>query len=160
VFGFETDESIKALFADELEEDDFDYIQATLDKDTVSSAEDAAVYIYNKMRPGEIIDADSAMDYIKSIFLAPERMYLGKVARRKINAKLGVNKDVDESLSHVFDVEDLIAALKYLICLANKKRRFYYDDIDHLANRRIRSMGETLYAHLSPVMRRFVKSIK
>jgi DNA-directed RNA polymerase subunit beta len=88
VFGFETDESIKALFADGFDEEDFDYIQTTLDKDTVTTAEDAAVYIYNKMRPGEIIDADSAMDYIKSIFLAPERMYLGKVARRKINAKL------------------------------------------------------------------------
>jgi DNA-directed RNA polymerase subunit beta len=160
VFGFETDESIKALFAGELEEEDFDYIQTTLDKDTVSTAEDAAVYIYNKMRPGEIIDADSAMDYIKSIFMAPERMYLGKVARRKINAKLGLEKDVNEPLSHVFDVEDLICSLKYLICLANKKRRYYYDDIDHLANRRIRSLGETLYAHLSPVMRRFVKSIK
>jgi len=160
VFGFETDESIKALFADELEEEDYDYIQTTLDKDTVSTAEDAAVYIYNKMRPGEIIDADSAMDYIKSIFMAPERMYLGKVARRKINAKLWLEKDINEPLSHVFDVEDLISSLKYLICLANKKRRYYYDDIDHLANRRIRSMGETLYAHLSPVMRRFVKSIK
>jgi len=60
----------------------------------------------------------------------------------------------------LFDAVDMIAALKYLMGLANKKRNFYYDDIDHLANRRIRSMGETLYAHLTPVMRKFVKSVR
>lgn len=91
-------------------------------KDTVSTAEEAAVYIYNKMRPGEIIDPESAMDYVKSMFLSPERMYLGKVARRKINVKLGLKKDVNKIESHLFDADDMIAALKYLICLANKRR--------------------------------------
>lgn len=160
VFGFETDESIKSLFESLIEEDDFDYVQTTLDKDTVSNAEDAAVYIYNKMRPGEIIDPESATDYIKSIFLSPDRMYLGKVARRKINAKLSISKDMKNDSSHLFDAEDLVAAIKYLLALANKKRHYFYDDIDHLSNRRIRSMWETLHSHLSPVMRRFVKSVK
>jgi len=76
VFGFENDESIKTLFADIIDEEDFDFIQTTLDKDTTTNAEDAAVYIYNKMRPGEVIDAESALDYVKSIFLVPERMNL------------------------------------------------------------------------------------
>lgn len=160
VLWFETDESIKALFEWVFDEEDFDYIQATLDKDTVTTAEDAAVYIYGKMRPGEIIDAESAMDYIKSIFLAPERMYLGNVARRKVNVKLWLEKPLDKIESHLFDAEDFIASLKYLSSLANKKRGYYYDDIDHLANRRVRSMGETLYAHLAPVMRKFTKSVK
>lgn len=160
VFGFETDESIKTLFDDLIEDDDFDYIDQTLNKDKISTAEDAAVYIYNKMRPGEIIDAESAMDYIKSIFLSEERMFLGHVARRKINVKLGLDKDLDKPESHLFDAEDLVSALKYLISLANHKRGYFYDDIDHLANRRIRTMGETLHAHLSPVMRKFVKSVK
>jgi len=92
VFGFETDESIKTLFEDIIDEDDFDYIQTTLDKDTVTTAEDAAVYIYNKMRPGEVIDPESALDYVKSIFLVPERMNLGLVARRKVNVKLDIDK--------------------------------------------------------------------
>ncbi len=160
VFGFETDESIKALFDGLTDDEDFDFIQHTLNKDTITSAQDAAIYIYNKMRPGEIIDADSAMDYIKSIFLSQDRMFLGQVARRKINVKIGVNKEIKKPESQIFDAQDLIASLRYLINLANKKRGFFYDDIDHLANRRIRSMGETLYAHLSPVMRKFVKSVK
>lgn len=160
VLGFETDESIKTIFEGCFDEDDYDYIEKTLEKDKVTNAEDAAVYIYNKMRPGEIIDPESAMDYIKSIFLSEERMYLGNVARRKINVKLWLDKDLKESTSHLFDAEDFIAALKYLLALANKKRNFYYDDIDHLANRRIRSAWETLYSHLTPVMRKFVKSVK
>ncbi len=160
VMWFETDESIKTMFADLFDEDEFNYIEHTLEKDTVMTAEDAAVYIYNKMRPWEIIDAESALDYIKSIFLSPERMYLWPVARRKINVKLWVDKDIKKDTSHLFDAEDFIAAIKYLVSLANKKRWFYYDDIDHLANRRVRATGETLYAHLNPVMRKFVKSVK
>jgi len=160
VFGFESDEGIKTLFDDIIDEDDFDYIWETLAKDTVTTAEDAAVYIYGKMRPGEIIDPESALDYIKSIFLVPERMNLGLVARRKINVKLDLEKDLVAPESQLFDSEDLVAAMRYLISLGNKKRGFYYDDIDHLANRRIRSLGETLFAHLTPVMRKFTKSIK
>ena len=160
VFGFETDESIKTLFEDIIDEDDFDYIQTTLDKDTVTTAEDAAVYIYNKMRPGEVIDPESALDYVKSIFLVPERMNLGLVARRKVNVKLDIDKPLQGEESQLFDSTDLVAALRYLVNLANNKRWFYYDDIDHLANRRIRSMGETLTAHLTPVMRKFTKSVK
>ncbi len=160
VFWFETDESIRTLFDDVIEDDDFDYIWATLEKDTDSTAEDAAVYIYNKMRPGEMIDAESALDYIKSIFLVPERMHLWFVARRKVNVKLSIDKDIQAETSHLFDAEDMVAALKYLIALGNKKRGFYYDDIDHLANRRIRSLWETLTAHLTPVMRKFTKSVK
>lgn len=160
VFGFETDESIKTMFADLIDEEDFDYIAQTLQKDTTTNAADAAVYIYNKIRPGEIIDADSALDYLKSLFLDTEKMFLGAVARRKINVKLGVEKAINKPESHLFDVADMVAAIRYLVNLANKKRNFFYDDIDHLANRRIRSMGEILYAHLAPVMRKFVKSVK
>jgi DNA-directed RNA polymerase subunit beta len=160
VFGFETDESIKTHFSEIFEEEDFDYISQTLEKDKIVTSDDAAIQIYSKMRPGEIIDADSAKDYIKSIFLNPERLYLGNVARRKINAKLNMNKDMNKPESHLFDADDLIASMKYLLNLANSKRGFFYDDIDHLANRRIRSTGELLYAHLAPVMRRFVKSVR
>lgn len=76
VFGYETDNSIKTLFEEIIDEDDTDFVQNTLDKDTVTDAQEAAVYIYSKMRPGEIIDPESALDYIKSIFLDKERMKL------------------------------------------------------------------------------------
>jgi DNA-directed RNA polymerase subunit beta len=122
VFGFESDESIKTLFEDIIDEEDFDYISETLAKDTVTTAEDAAVYIYGKMRPGEIIDPESALDYIKSIFLVPERMNLGLVARRKINVKLDIDKELTGEEGQLFDGQDLVAALRYLINLGNKKR--------------------------------------
>jgi DNA-directed RNA polymerase subunit beta len=112
------------------------------------------------MRPGEIIDADSALDYIKSQFLSTDRIYIGNVARRKINAKLDMNKPLDKEASHIFDVDDLAASLKYMFAIANERKGFYLDDIDHLSNRRIRSMGEILYSHLQPVVRKFVKSVK
>lgn len=160
IFWFETDESILEQFKDSFEEEDFNYIKYTIDKDSTTNAEDAAVFIYNKIRPGELIDPESAIDYIKSLFLSYDRINLWRIARRKINAKLGLNKDLNKKESNLFDASDLIAALKYLVNLANNKRWFYLDDIDHLSNRRIRTMGEILYAHLQPVMRKFVKSVK
>ncbi len=162
VMGYETDESIKELFAEcfDKDEGDYDYIEYALKKDTSTDAESAAVQIYGKMRPGEIIDADSAMDYIKSQFLSLDRIFIGSVARRKINAKLNMNKPLDKPTSHVFDSDDLVESLKYLLHVANDKKGYYVDDIDHLSNRRIRSMGEILYSHLQPVVRKFVKSVK
>jgi DNA-directed RNA polymerase subunit beta len=162
IMGYETDESVRALFdgLTDKEEGDYDYIEHALKKDTSSDAETAAVQIYGKMRPGEIIDADSAIDYIKSQFLSPDRILVGSVARRKINAKLSMNKPLDKASSNIFDADDLIESLKYLISIANEKKGFYVDDIDHLSNRRIRSMGEILYSHLQPVVRKFVKSVK
>lgn len=74
--------------------------------------------------------------------------------------KLGIDKKIESDEAQLFDAQDMVAAMRYLLNLANKKRNFYLDDIDHLANRRIRLMGETLYAHLSPVMRKFTKSVK
>jgi len=140
VFGFETNESILQTFKDVFDEEDFDYIKYTLSKDPTTNALDAAEYIYNKLKPGEMIDAESALDYIKSLFLDPLRINLGRIARRKINAKLGLNKPLDTLESNVFDAEDLVATLKYLFSLANHKRWYHIDDIDHLSNRRIRSM--------------------
>lgn len=160
IFWLETNESIQEYFKGVFDDEDFDYIKYTLEKDTTSDAQDAAKFIYNKIRPGELIDADSALDYIKSLFLDPDRMRLWRIARRKINAKLWLNKKLSDPSSNLFDVEDMIQALKYLCCLANNKRRYYVDDIDHLSNRRIRTMWEILYSHLQPVMRKFTKSVK
>jgi DNA-directed RNA polymerase subunit beta len=60
----------------------------------------------------------------------------------------------------LFDGEDLVAAIKYLLNLSNYKKGYYVDDSDHLSNKRIRTTGEILYSHLGPVMRKFVKSVK
>ena len=88
VFGLETDESIREIFADTIDEDDTNYVDITLKKDTTTDALSAAEFIYNKIRPGELVDPESALDYIRTQFLDPERIDLGRIARRKINAKL------------------------------------------------------------------------
>lgn len=107
-----------------------------------------------------MVDVQNALDYIKAQFLTPERINLGRIARRKINAKLSLSKSLDDPTSNLFDTEDLVASLKYLFNIVNQKKGFYLDDADHLSNKRIRTMGEILYSHLQPVMRKFVKSVK
>jgi DNA-directed RNA polymerase beta subunit len=90
VFGIEDDDEIKEFFKDCFEdESDVNYLDITLkkDKDT-TDAISAAEFIYNKLRPGEIIDPQSALDYVKAQFMDPNRIYVGRIARRKINAKL------------------------------------------------------------------------
>lgn len=160
VLGMETNESIQELFTDVYEEEDVNHIDLTLEKDNTTDAADAALFIYNKIRPGELIDAESAADYIKTQFLSPERINLGRIARRKINAKIGVTKSLDDSSSQLFDGVDMTAAISYLSNIANNKKGHYIDDSDHLSNKRIRTMGEILHARLQPIMRRFTKSIK
>jgi len=160
IFGAETDESIKSLLNWVLDEEDIDYLEITMSKDTTTDALSAAKLIYNKLRPGELIDEESALDYIKNQFLSLDRIFLGRIARRKINAKLWLNKSLDEQSSNIFDAEDLVASIKYLLCVANEKKWYYLDDADHLANKRVRVMWEILYSHLQPVMRKFIKSVK
>lgn len=160
VFGLETDESIRELFKDIFDEEDANLIDITLKKDTTTDALSAAEHIYGKLRPGELIDPQSALDYVKGQFLNPNRIYVGNIARRKINAKLNLKKALKTDAANVFDGEDLVEAIKYLINLCNQKKGFYVDDPDHLANKRVRTMGEILYSHLQPIMRRFVKSVK
>jgi len=160
VFWAETDEAIRELLKDAIDEEDIDYLQITLEKDTTTDALSAAKFIYNKLRPWELIDEESALDYIKTQFLSEDRILLGRIARRKINAKLGIDKKMDDPNSNLFDGEDLVASIQYLLCVANQKKGFYIDDADHLSNKRVRSMGEILFSHLQPVMRKFVKSIK
>ena len=122
VFGIETDESIKEMFTDCFDEDDTDHIEITLSKDTTNDALSAAVFIYNKLRPGELVDHDSAIDYIKSQFLSHDRINVGRIARRKINAKLGVNKPLGSDEANIFDGQDLLAAIKYLVNVSNLKK--------------------------------------
>jgi len=163
VFGYETDEAIRTIFP-EPSDNEVDYIGLTLQKDPTKSAEEAAMLIYGKIRPGENIDPESAMDYIKNLFLNPQRMNLGSIVLRKINAKLGKllekEKDPNNPEDNLLTDDIIIAATKYLLNLANHKRGYYEDDVDHLSNRRVRLFWEIMYNHLQPVFRRFAKSIR
>jgi len=122
IFGIENDESIRAHFKDSFDEEDFNYLEVTLKKDTTTDALSAAEFVYNKIRPGELIDPESALNYIKNQFLSTERIFVGRIARRKINAKLGIKKPLDGDIANIFDGEDLIGALKYLFNISNFKK--------------------------------------
>ena len=128
----------------------FDYdgrIQNTLEKDNTESEEEALVEIYKRLRPGEPPTVDSARNLLESLFFDPRRYDLGNVGRYKLNKKLGhgiLTQEVDgrEEYIRTLTKEDIIYTIKYLLRLMDGEVK--PDDIDHLGNRRLRSVGELL----------------
>jgi DNA-directed RNA polymerase subunit beta len=115
-----------------------------LAKDPTDSYEAALKDFYRKIRPGEPATLSNARSAIMRLFFDPKRYNLGRVGRYKLNSKLGVEIN-DETLQTVtLDKEDVIGALKYLIRLRSGSQDTSVDDIDHLGNRRVRSVGELI----------------
>lgn len=135
--GYSTDEELLALFKDVNDNDAYDLLKNTLEKDTTKTKEEALIEIYEKMRPGEPATIDGAQDYLKQMFFDPRRYDLGTVGRYKLNRRLKIQVD-QETIT--LTPEDVVAAVKYLITLQNGKGKT--DDIDHLSNRRVRQIGE------------------
>ena len=138
VFGYATDQKILDLFAS-VQGKDIDYIQTTLEKDSVRTVEEAYQSIYRKIRPGDLATPENAKQLIDSLFFDFKKYDMGQIARYKLNRRFDFKTDNDES-HRVFQVSDFVAILKELINLNNGIG--VPDDIDHLANRRIRSVGE------------------
>lgn len=135
--GYGTDDDIKALFAEEIQFDEFKLLQTTLEKDTTQSQPEALLELYEKMRPGEPAVIDTAQEYVHQLFFDSRRYDLGLVGRYKLNRRLKLS--VDENTT-VLTPEDVVATVKYLIGLQNGRGKT--DDIDHLSNRRVRQIGE------------------
>ena len=138
--GVGSDEEIRKTFAD-VDNGNESFIEATLKKDTTHGSSEGAMEIYKKMRPGEPVVLETALEYINNLFFVPRRYNLGKVGRYKINKRLGLTLP-NEPQNHVLTRDDLIATIKYLIRLQKNDPSVYTDDIDHLANRRLRCVGE------------------
>ncbi len=133
--GLSSNDQILALFKDTDVDADHHYLESTLAKDTTHTTEEALIEIYKKLRPGEPIVLDNAQKLIFDLFFNSRRYDLGQVGRHKLNKKFGLDSD-----QQFLTREDLIMAIKYLINLQNGHGKV--DDIDHLANRRIRRVGE------------------
>ncbi|NLW07513.1 MAG: DNA-directed RNA polymerase subunit beta [Clostridia bacterium] len=123
------------------------YIQNTLEKDNTDSTEEALVEIYKRLRPGEPPTVDSARNLLESLFFDPKRYDLANVGRYKLNKKLGhgvLTREVNgrEEYIRCLAREDIIHVIKYLLRLIDGEVKA--DDIDHLGNRRLRSVGELL----------------
>jgi DNA-directed RNA polymerase subunit beta len=135
--------------------EDYSIIFNTLQKDPTSSELEAVQYIYRQLRGTEPPDDETARGIIDKLFFSDKRYNLGEVGRYKINRKLGINTS-DETL--VLTKEDIILIVKYLVSLINQRAEI--DDIDHLSNRRVRTVGEQLYAQFGVGLARMARTIR
>jgi DNA-directed RNA polymerase subunit beta len=136
--GF-TEEQMREEFKSVDNNDDHQFIESTLAKDTTKDQNEALLEIFRKMRPGDPVVLETAKSLLQNMFFNARRYNLTRVGRFKMNKRLGV--DVPNTPENwTLSKEDILSTLKYLISLANGKGRV--DDIDHLANRRVRMVGE------------------
>ncbi|CDN31385.1 DNA-directed RNA polymerase beta subunit [Mucinivorans hirudinis] len=134
---------------------DFSIVYNTLQKDTCNSEKEAAVYIYRQLRNSEPPDEATARDVIEKLFFSDKRYDLGNVGRYRINRKLEL--DIPRE-TRVLTREDIIAIIKHLIMLINAKAEV--DDIDHLSNRRVRTVGEQLANQFAVGFARMARTIR
>ena len=134
---------------------DYNIIYNTLQKDSSNSEKEAVEQIYRQLRNAEAPDEQTAREVIQSLFFSDKRYDLGDVGRYRINKKLGSDTSLDV---RVLTTGDIVSIVKYLIGLINAKA--VVDDIDHLSNRRVRTVGEQLYAQFGVGLARMARTIK
>ena len=134
---------------------DYTIIYNTLQKDTSNSEKEAVEHIYRQLRNAEPPDEETARGIIDRLFFSDKRYDLGDVGRYRINRKLKLSTPVE---TKVLTKQDIIAIVKYLIKLINSKAEV--DDIDHLSNRRVRTVGEQLYAQFGVGLARMARTIR
>ena len=134
---------------------DYSIIFNTLQKDSSNSEKEAVLYIYRQLRNAEPADEASAREVITNLFFSEKRYDLGEVGRYRINKKLNLSTSPDVK---VLTKEDIIEIIKYLIELINSKTDV--DDIDHLSNRRVRTVGEQLYNQFGVGLARMARTIR
>ncbi|RYF45028.1 MAG: DNA-directed RNA polymerase subunit beta, partial [Chitinophagaceae bacterium] len=134
---------------------DYAIIYNTLNKDTSNSELEAVQVIYRQLRGADAPDNETARGIIDKLFFSDKRYDLGEVGRYKINRKLGLNAEKEQK---TLTKEDIILIIKYLVRLTNGKAEI--DDIDHLSNRRVRTVGEQLYAQFGVGLARMARTIR
>jgi len=143
------------LHKEDQNQQDYAIIYNTLQKDPCNSEKEAVLHIYRQLRNAEPPDEATARDVIDKLFFSDKRYDLGEVGRYRINKKLGLNVDAD---TKVLTKEDIIEIIKYLIKLVNSKTDV--DDIDHLSNRRVRTVGEQMYNQFGVGLARMARTIR
>jgi len=143
------------LHREEILQGDYSIVYNTLQKDTSNTEKEALEHIYRQLRNAEPPDDESARQVIEKLFFSDKRYDLGEVGRFRINRKLGMETGMNV---RVLTKEDIIAIVKYLIQLSNSKADV--DDIDHLSNRRVRTVGEQLYSQFGLGLSRMSRTIR
>ena len=134
---------------------DFAIIYNTLQKDTSNSEKEAVEHIYRQLRNAEPPDFETARGVFEKLFFSDSRYDLGEVGRYRINKKLGLDTDIEQK---VLTKDDIILIVRYLIELINAKAEI--DDIDHLSNRRVRTVGEQLHNQFGVGLARMARTIR
>jgi len=143
------------MHKNEASQNDFAIILNTLQKDTANSGKEAHEHIYRQLRNADPPDEETARGIIDKLFFSDKRYDLGEVGRYRINRKL--NKGIPSEV-RVLTKDDIVAIIKYLIELSNS--RADVDDIDHLSNRRVRTVGEQLYSQFGVGLARMARTIR
>ncbi len=150
------DMDVKSVFVQKEEvSGDYAIIYNTLNKDTSNSELEAVQHIYRQLRGADAPDNETARGIIDKLFFSDKRYDLGEVGRYKINRRLGLNFPIEKK---VLTKDDIIAIIKTLVQLTNGKSEV--DDIDHLSNRRVRTVGEQLYAQFGVGLARMARTIR
>tara|TARA_A100000164_G_scaffold332076_1_gene321709 strand:+ start:4203 stop:8069 length:3867 start_codon:yes stop_codon:yes gene_type:complete len=143
------------IHREDINSGEYQIIYNTLKKDVSNSEKEALEEIYRQLRNTEAPDEQTAREIIQNLFFSDKRYDLGEVGRYRINKKLNIETDHDV---RVLTNEDIILIVKYLITLINAKT--VVDDIDHLSNRRVRTVGEQLYSQFGVGLARMARTIK
>src|SRR3989344_1704134 len=158
-FGIADDEKIKKLFEDVDTHPDTKYILSTILQDPSSSESEGLIELYKRIRPGDPATPDNAKQMVHNMFFNSSRYDLSKVGRFRINKRFNQNLDLDKDESRVLRAEDIVLILKEIIRL-NNDPRVLPDNIDHLSNRRVKTMGELLQDRLRVAFARMERIIK
>lgn len=151
----ETDAKTILLHKENNAQSDYAIIHNTLQKDPTNSEKEAVEHIYRQLRNAEPPDEETARGIIDKLFFSDQRYNLGEVGRYRMNKKLGLDIGMDKQ---VLTKEDIITIIKYLIELINSKAEI--DDIDHLSNRRVRTVGEQLSSQFGVGLARMARTIR
>ena len=133
----------------------FDFLKKTLDKDTAATTDEALVEVYKKLRPGDPATPAGGRSILEARFFDEKKYDIGKVGRYKLNKKLGLNLPETQ---RTITIQDIVAGIEYLINLTYDEGQL--DDIDHLGNRRIRSVGELLQNQFRVGLSRIERIVK
>ncbi|MBE9512673.1 MAG: DNA-directed RNA polymerase subunit beta [Chloroflexi bacterium] len=138
--GCSNDEELFTLFSEEDSSPDHQFVRSTIERDLlIKNKADALLDIYKRLRPGDPLTIDNADKLIKNLFFDPKRYNLGEVGRYKLNKRLGLDNSKEQ---RVLDKEDIVAIVKHIIMINNGSD--VPDDIDHLGNRRVCTVGELI----------------
>ena len=154
--GYGTDDELLELFKGVDTNPDHSYIKTTIEKEPlVRSKDEALVDFHRRLRPSDPSTLDNAKSFLKSLFYDPRRYDLGKVGRYKLNKRLGLNVPLD---TRTLTVEDLAGVARYIVKVNNGAEK--PDDIDHLGNRRVRTVGELVQNQLRVGFLRMERVVK